>query len=159
MFCDETLDAIEPMTAGDLTPSDRIAEHLASCPRCRAALGAAETLERMLQARPVPRPPQQFTARTMARVRRARWRIEQFLDAGFNVALTFVVLGVMVSVWLLVDRSGLTAVTTDALDVLQRGVVALVRRVAPALPLYAAATAVVLGALGLWWWAERDAAI
>ena len=159
MFCDEALDAIEPIAAGDLTPGGRIAEHLASCPNCRAALDAAERVERLLQARPVPQPPQQFTSRTMARIRRARWRSEQFLDVGFNVAIAFVVLGVIASVWLLMDRSGLTAVTTDALDVLQGGLVTLARRVTPALPLYAAATAVVLGALGLWWWAERDAAL
>jgi hypothetical protein len=34
--------------------------------------------------------------------------------------------------------------------------VAFVRRVAPSLPLYAGAAALLVSALGLWWWAERD---
>jgi hypothetical protein len=37
--------------------------------------------------------------------------------------------------------------------------VSLARRVAPSLPLYGAATALVLSALAIWWWAERDAAL
>ena len=39
------------------------------------------------------------------------------------------------------------------------GFVALARRVAPALPLYAGAAALLVSALGIWWWAERDAAL
>ena len=159
MFCDETLDAIEAIAAGELAPEGRIARHLASCRDCAAALESARWIEKMLQARPVPRPSEQFTIRTMARIRRARWRSDQFLDAGFNIAIALVVLGVVASVWLVLDRSGLTAVSTDVLDLIESGGVMLARRVAPALPVYGAATALVLTALGIWWWAERDAAL
>src|SRR5580700_9680454 len=107
MFCDETLDAVEAIAAGELRPEGRIARHLQSCRQCAAALESARRIETMLQRRPVPKPSQQFTIRTLARIRRARWRSDQFLDTGFNVAVTVVALGVIATVWLLVDRSGL----------------------------------------------------
>ena len=39
------------------------------------------------------------------------------------------------------------------------GFVSLARRVAPAVPLYAGAAALLVSALGIWWWAERDAVL
>jgi len=155
MFCDETLDAVEAIAAGEVTPAGRIAQHLASCRQCAAALESARRIETMLRARPVPRPPQQFTIRTMARIRRARWRSDQFLDAGFNVAVALVTLGVIATVWLLVDRSGVTAVSSDLLTLIAGGAVTLAHRIAPAISLYLAAAALVLSALTIWWWAER----
>jgi predicted anti-sigma-YlaC factor YlaD len=155
MFCDETLDAVEAIAAGELTPEGRIAQHLGSCRQCAAALESARRIETMLQARPVPRPPQQFTIRTMARIRRARWRSDQFLDAGFNVAVALVTLGVIATVWLLIDRSGVTAVSSDLLILIEGGAVTLAHRIAPAISLYLAAAALVLTALTIWWWAER----
>ena len=159
MFCDETLDAIEAIAASELTPDGRIAAHLTLCRNCAAALDSARRIERMLKARPVPRPPQQFTMRTMARIRRARWRSDQFLDAGFNVAIALIVVGVIVSVWMVFNRSGLTAVSTDVVGLAESGATAFARRVAPSLPIYGAATALVLTALGIWWWAERGTAL
>ena len=90
-------------------------------------------------------------------MRRARWRSEQFLDVGFNVAIAAVVLAVIVGVWMLLNRSGLVAVSNDVVDLFGSGLVAFARRVAPSLPLYAGATALLATALGIWWWAERDA--
>ena len=155
MFCDETLDAVEAIASGEVAPEGRIAQHLRSCRQCAAALESARRLETMLQARPVPRPPQQFTNRTMARIRRARWRNDQFLDAGFNLAIALVTVGVIAAVWLLVDRSGVTAVSSDLLTLIEGGAVTLAHRVAPAVSLYAAAGALVVTALTIWWWAER----
>jgi anti-sigma factor RsiW len=159
MFCDEALDAIEAIAADELTPDGRVAAHLSSCPNCAAALVSARALEQMLQRRAVPSTPAQFTSRTMARVRRARWRNDQFLDVGFNVAVGLVVLAVVGGVWLLLNRSGLVAVSNDAVDLLGSGLVSFFRRVTPSLPLYAGATAVLATALAIWWWAERDAAL
>ena len=157
MLCDEVLGVIEPIAAGELTSDDRIAPHLLSCPHCAAALEDARQLERMLQTRPVPRAPAQFTSRTMARVRRARWRTEQVLDLGFNVTIGLVLLAILGGVWLLMHRSGLVAVSNDAVGLLGTGLVTLARRVAPTVPLYAGATALLVTAVGIWWWAERDA--
>jgi roadblock/LC7 domain-containing protein len=157
MYCDEALDAVEAVAAGEVTPDGRLADHYATCPNCAAALDDARMLDRMLQNRPVPKPSAQFTTRAMTRVRRARWRSDQVLDIGFNVAVAGVVMAIVAAVWMLVRRSGLTAVSNDALDVMTRGLVTLVHRIGPSLPLYAAATALLATALGLWWWAERDA--
>jgi anti-sigma factor RsiW len=159
MFCDEALDAIEPVATGDLTPDGRVAEHLASCPNCGAALERARQLERSLRARAAPPAPPQFTSRTLARLRRARWRSDQFLDVGFNVAIVGVIVAVMAGVWMLLHRSGLDAVSNDAVDLFGSGLVAFVRRVAPSVPLYGGAAALLVSALGIWWWAERDAAL
>ena len=158
MFCDEALDAVEPIAAGDVTPDGRIAEHLATCPNCAAALDSARKLERMLERRPVPALPPQFTTRTLARVRRARWRSDQWLDAGFNVAIGAIVLGVVAGVWMLLNRTGLSAISTDVVGLFGTLVVAFARRVGPSVPLYAGATALLASALVVWWWAERDTA-
>jgi predicted anti-sigma-YlaC factor YlaD len=159
MFCDEALDAVEAIAAGDLTPDGRVAEHLVSCPNCAAALLSARQLERLLQRRGVPQPSLQFTPRTLARVHRARWRSDQFLDVGFNIAIILVVVAVVGGVWMLLNRTGLAAVSTDAVDLFGSVLVTLVRRVVPSLPLYAGAAALLASALAIWWWAEHDAAM
>jgi predicted anti-sigma-YlaC factor YlaD len=156
MFCDESLEAIEPIAAGDLKPDARIAAHLASCAGCRAALDRARQIEGMLTARAVPMPPSQFTSRTLARIRRDRWRRDQFLDAGFNVAVASLVLAAIGSVWLAMNRSGIVTVSNDAVVLIETFIVAIVGRVAPQLPLYAAATALLAVTVGVWWWVERD---
>jgi anti-sigma factor RsiW len=159
MFCDEALDSVEAIAAGELTPDGRVAAHLVSCPNCAAALDAARRLERLLQARPVPRAPVQFTSRTMTRIRRARWRSDQFLDLAFNLAIGVIVLAIIGGVLILMHRTGLTAVTNDLIDLFSTGFVALAHKLGPSVPLYGAATALLAGALGIWWWAERGTAV
>src|ERR1019366_3481061 len=116
MFCDEALDAVEAIAANDLAPDGRVAEHLASCPSGAAALVSARALEQLLKRRPVPAAPPQFTSRTLTRVRRARWRSDQFLDLGFNVAIGAIVIAVVAGVWMLLNRSGLAAMSNDAVN-------------------------------------------
>jgi roadblock/LC7 domain-containing protein len=157
MYCDEALDAVEAVAAGEVTPDGRLADHYATCPDCSTALASARELERLLHVRPAPKPSTQFTARTMTRVRRARWKSEQVLDVGFNVAIAVVVLAIAAGVWMLVDRTGVTSVSSEALDMMGRGFVSFAQRVAPSVPVYAGATALLVTALGIWWWAERDA--
>jgi anti-sigma factor RsiW len=159
MFCDEALDTVEAVAAGELVPDGRVASHLATCPHCALALDRARQLEASLRHREVPAAPAQFTSRTLAKIRRARWRSDQFLDAGFNVAIGLVAIAVLGGVWMLMHRSGLTAVSSDAINVFGSGFVSLVQRVAPSLPLYAGAAALLVSAIGIWWWAERDAAL
>jgi anti-sigma factor RsiW len=159
MFCDEALDCVEAIAAGDLTPDGRVASHLATCPNCAFALERARQLEASLRSRTAPVAPAQFTTRTLARIRRARWRNDQFLDVGFNVAIGLIVMSALAGVWMLLHRTGLASVSGDAVNVFGSGFVSLVRRVAPAVPLYAGAAALLVSALGIWWWAERDAAL
>jgi anti-sigma factor RsiW len=157
MFCDEALDSVEAIAAGETTPDGRVADHLASCPNCAAALTRARELEQLLRRRAAPQAPPQFTPRTLARVRRARWRTEQFLDAGFNVAIGLVVFALVAGVWIVLNRSGLVSVSSDAVDLFGAVFLAFARRVGPSLPLYAGATLLLVTALAIWWWAERDA--
>jgi anti-sigma factor RsiW len=155
MFCDEALDSVEAIAAGELHAEGRLADHYATCPNCAAALTRARELENLLQHRLSPRPSPQFTTRTMARVRRARWRSDQVLDVSFNLAITVVVVAVVVGAWMVLNRSGLVAVSNDAMDMFGRGLSTFTQRIAPSLPLYAGATALLVTALGIWWWAER----
>jgi anti-sigma factor RsiW len=154
--CDEVLESIEPIAAGDLTPDDRTTAHLAACARCAGTLEDARRLEHLLRSRPTHNAPAQFTTHTLARIRRDRWRREQFLDTGFNAAIALVVLGAVVAVWMAMDRSGLAAVSGDIFDLFGAQLVAIARQIAPSLPLYAGAVALVATALAIWWWAERD---
>ena len=57
---------------------------------------------------------------------------------------------------MLFDRTGLAAVSNDAIDLFGSGLVTFARRVAPSLPLYAGAAGLLATALAIWWWAERD---
>ena len=159
MFCDEVLDAVEPIAAGELTLSARVAEHLASCRGCAGALDSARRLDALLRGRAAPAPPAHFSSRVMGRLRRARWRSEQMLDWVFNIVLVAAGAVVVVSVWVVMRRSGLATVSSDAIELLGPGMAMFARRISPSLPLYAAATALLGTALGVWWWAERDAAL
>jgi len=156
MLCDEVLEAIEPIAAGDLTPDQTVAAHLASCASCRAALDRARDIERMLQARAAPAAPPHFTSRTLARIRRDEWRRDQLLDAGFNTAVATLVLAAVAGVWLVMHQSGIVTVSNDAVGLIEMFIVVVARRIAPELPLYAAATALLAVTVGVWWWAERD---
>ena len=159
MFCDEALDSVEAIAAGEVMPDGRVAAHLATCPNCALALERARQVEASLRHRDVPAAPAQFTSRTLARIRRARWRSDQFLDLGFNAAIGALVAAVLVGIWMLLHRSGLASVSGEAVNVFGSGFVSLAKRVAPSLPLYAGAAALLVSALAVWWWAERDAAL
>ncbi len=159
MFCDEALNSVEAIAAGELAAEGRIAEHLSTCADCAAALESAKRLDLMLRGRAAPTAPPQFTARTLARVRRARWRSEQVVDAGFNAAVGLIAAGVVAAIWMLAHRTGMAVVTGDAVDLFARGLAAFAHRIGPSLPLYLGATALVGTALGIWWWAERDATL
>ena len=156
MYCDEALEAVDYVASGELALDGRLAEHYESCPNCAAALDRARALERLLQTREAPRAPAQFTARTMTRVRRVRWRAEQFLDVGFNIAMVVLVLSIVGGAWMVLDKSGLAAVSNDAMNLMSGAIVTFAQRAAPSLPLYLGATALLLTALGIWWWAERE---
>jgi anti-sigma factor RsiW len=159
MFCDEVLETIELIAAGELTASAPVAEHLASCNGCGAALAAARRVDALLRSRVAPAPPANFSSRVMNRLRLARWRGEQLLDWGFNIALVTAGVLVVLGLWMVMRQSGLVIVSSDAVQMFESGMTLLARRISPSLPLYSAATAVLGTALAIWWWAERDAAL
>jgi anti-sigma factor RsiW len=159
MFCDEVLETIELIAAGELTPSARVAHHLASCAGCAGALAAARRVDALLRSRAAPAAPAHFSSRVMNRMRRTRWRSEQLIDWGFNFALVTVGGLVVFGLWIVLRRSGLAAVSSDAMELLGPGMAQFARRISPSLPLYAAATGLLGTALAVWWWAERDTGI
>ena len=156
MFCDEVLERVEAIAAGEEAIDARLASHLGTCPGCAAALDEATRLEQLLTTRPVPQPPPQFVARTLTRIRRERWRREQFFDTAFNVSLGLALLTLVGAIWMMVDRSGFAALTSSAWAPVRQQSAELGARLAPSLGLYAAAVGLVGGVLALWWWAERD---
>src|SRR5262245_15869251 len=140
MFCDEVLELVEPIAAGDMTADDRVTGHLASCANCAAALADARQLEQLLRHRVVPAPSPQFTTRIMGRLRRDRWRREQFLDRGFNVVVGLLVVAVLVALWVVLSRSGLGAMSRDAFNLVNTAAFdAVRRRLTSSLPLYVGA--------------------
>jgi anti-sigma factor RsiW len=159
MTCDDVQNAIELIAAGEMTPDTQMTSHLATCRSCASALETAQRIDGLLRQRPVPAPPAQFTARTMASIRRARWRNEQMIDWGFNAALALFALTIVAGIWVVFSRSGFTFAGNDALQLFGAGMRTFVQRVSPSLPVYALATVLLLTALGIWWWAERDAPI
>jgi anti-sigma factor RsiW len=157
MTCEGVLNVVELIAAGELKPDGPTAAHLTTCASCASALEAARRIDALLRQRPVATPPPQFTARTMARIRRARWRNEQMIDWTFNAALVLVALTIALGIWLVASRSGFTFVGNDAVQLFGAGMRTFIQRVAPSVPIYALATFMLATALGIWWWAERDA--
>ena len=157
MFCDEVLELVDAIAAGDLTADARVMAHVQSCAGCAAALAAARRVDDLLKQRTSPAAPPQFTTRIMGRIRRDRWRSDQFLDLGFNLIVAVVVLFTLGGLWILLSQTGMGGISQDAARVLGSAASDLLHRAAPSLPLYLAASAIVAMALGVWWWAERDA--
>jgi anti-sigma factor RsiW len=155
MTCDAVRGILEELAAGEASASPEVASHLAGCPACSAEMMLATRIEQALSTSPRPAAPQGFADAVMRRVRRDRWRSEQFLDIGFNVAVAVSLLLVVGGVWLLLNLTGLAAVTTGAVRVLAGGFRELTGRIAPSLSIYFSALAVALTAGAIWWWTER----
>jgi len=147
-------DRIEALAEGD-APTAEEAAHLQACAACAARLALARRIDRALAARPAPPAPPTFTAAVLARIHRERWRAEQALDLGFNVAIGAGLLIIVAGVIGLVYASGLSAVSSDVVALVSGAFSQVAAGMAPALPAYLAATALVTTALAIWWWAER----
>jgi hypothetical protein len=151
--CEDLDDLIEEVAAGEPVPPDAEA-HLAGCATCEARVDLARAVDRLLLAREVPAPPERFTLQVMRRVSQERWRLEQFVDAGFNVAIaagTLVVLAGVAGVlwsfgWFSLDTAALTAATT--------ALAPWATRLASEAQTLGVAAVLLSSALALWWWVE-----
>jgi anti-sigma factor RsiW len=157
--CEYLVPLVEPIAAGDLAPDARVAAHLAACPRCGASLELARRIEQAMKARVAPQAPPQFTSHALARIRRDRWQREQWLDAGFNAAVILLGVGITAAAVLIFYTTGFDAIGNALIELVASAAAQLARQVAPSLPLYGAATALVATALGIWWWTERDMSV
>jgi hypothetical protein len=100
-------------------------------------------------------PSPQFVVRTLGRIRRVGWRREQMLDIAFNVTIALVGIATAGLLWYFVDASGLTALGNGSITILGAQLSGVARSVAPSLPGYLAAAALIGAVLVAWWWAER----
>ena len=155
MTCTEFDAVIELVAAGEIEPDAGTRAHLQSCAACGRALALARRIDAVLAAQPAPDLPPAFTAALMARVRRERWRSEQYLDTAFNVAVGLAIAVGVGGLVMVATASGLAVVSADLVRVFLSASVSALATIAPALPAYALASAVVVSGLLAWWWAER----
>ena len=155
MVCTHLDELIEPIAAGDMVPDADARAHLASCAPCAHALELARQIDGVLAAQPVPDLGPAFTSRLMVRLRRERWRSEQYLDVAFNIAVALAVATTVGGLVMVLAASGLTTVSADLTGLFVSGVAEVLSAVTPALPVYAVAAAVFVSGMAIWWWAER----
>ena len=154
MTCSDLDERIEAIAEGDpVSPGERA--HLETCPQCGHAVALAAAVHRTLGRQPDPAPPPRLAASILAAVRRERWRSEQYLDLAFNICVGLAVLAGLVGLWAVLSASGMAAVSADLVRLFASSAVAAVTRATPELPLYAAAIALVITGLTVWWWVER----
>jgi anti-sigma factor RsiW len=153
-MCDDLQELIEAVAMGEVAPDEATRAHLASCPRCAAAVAEAAAVHRMLSATRQPEAPPEFVRAVTARVRKARWRSEQTLDAAFNVAVGLAVAAGLGALYVVLALSGMTAVGADVVTLFVSGLRTAAESALPQLPLYGVATLLFVSAFGIWWWAE-----
>lgn len=153
MRCDDLDDLIEALAEGDPVSAEAGA-HVAGCARCQARVELARALDRLLIVREVPAPSGTFTLQVMRRVSQERWRLEQVVDTGFNLAIAaglVVVVGSLAGLfwslgWFSIDVAAVSAATTTMAPWAAQ-------LVGDAQTLVIAA-ALLSSALALWWWVE-----
>lgn len=154
MTCREVLEQIEAIAAGDQLLDAATRAHIESCPGCAAALAAARRIEEFLAARPVIPPPAKFTSTVLFRIRRERWRSEERVDRLFNLAMVFAAIVVLTGAGFLFNMGAAIDVAATASRLLSLAGEEALRRAAPSLGTYLAAMALLVSALGMWWWAD-----
>src|SRR5215213_543453 len=114
MSCNELLELIEPLAAGDVHPDAAVRAHLESCVTCAAALASAQRLEAGLKAMEIPPAPASFTGAVLQRIRKDRWQSEQNVDRLFNLAIAAAVLLMAGGLAAMLNVDGVLRVTASA---------------------------------------------
>ena len=154
MNCAEVIDRIEAVASGDQRLEGELQVHIETCPSCAAALATARRIDAYLAARPAPVPPANFTASVRNRIRGERWRSEERVDRLFNVAIACAALLLVAGAGFLLNIGAVLEVAANASGLLSTAGEEALRRAAPAVGSYVAGTALLLTALGMWWWAD-----
>ncbi|MDP1569823.1 MAG: hypothetical protein Q8L86_07450 [Vicinamibacterales bacterium] len=155
MTCDQINLRIDAVLDGDEAWTSDARAHLDTCSRCQSRVALAQGINRWLPQLPVDTPPATFTSGVMARVRRERWRAEQALDAGFNVAIAAGLLLIVAGVAGLAWSSGLIVVGADVVALMREAIAVTGAEIAPQLPTYSVAALLLTMGLGVWWWTEH----
>lgn len=151
--CEQLDDVIEALAEGDELGAETAA-HLAGCVRCQSRVELARELDRLLLSRETPAPPSGFTAAVLRRVRHERWRAEQVVDVGFNLAVTAGVLVILSGVAGLLWSLGWLSVDVAALSAAALALAPWTSGLADQAETLALAAILLSSALALWWWVE-----
>jgi hypothetical protein len=92
-------------------------------------------------------------------VQHDRWRAEQVLDIGFNVAIAAGVLLILAGIAGLAWVSGFIAIGADMTALVAGGAGAVMARLAPDMPTVTLALLLLTTAVAVWWWAESDVSV
>lgn len=158
MNCLDLDPLVESIADGTITLSQDARQHLEACPACRQRLSEAQAIEQLLATREVMLPPPSFTAAVMARVGHDRWRTEQVVDIGFNLAIAAGILFVLAGAVGLAWAIGTLSFTIDADELLRVAADAFAPRLMSQIQAVALAAALLTTALALWWWTEAGSA-
>lgn len=158
MNCHDLDALIEAIADGSHVPDAAQAAHLATCAICQARLDQARGIEQWLSSREVVAPSAAFTGMVMARVGQERWKTERAVDLGFNLAMAAGVLVILAGGAGLAWSLGFLTISVDLEAVWQALGSEVAGRFLSQVQTVAMAAVLLTMALGLWWWAEGDAA-
>jgi len=156
MACDWLDDAIEAVAGGERALTAVEQAHVIGCDGCTRSLELARAIHATLGAIGEPRVPADFTSAVMMRIGEGRWQIERAVDLGFNLALAAGAVIIVSSLLGLAWASGLLSVTIElgpAMDLIRETVTT---RFPAAEQTFVLAVALLVMAVGLWWWSESD---
>lgn len=152
--CDDVDAVVDEVVAGAPWPDD-LATHVEACPICQGRVALARRIEHVLSTWPSPVPPPGFAARVAAVARRDAWAQEVVIDWGFNLAVAgcvaLILGGAVAGVWMISAAAPMAESTRVATDILA----AAVERARGQATIGVTAMALLLTALGGWWWAEQ----
>ncbi len=154
MSCEEVLNQVEAIAAGDVTAGVATRQHLESCPSCAAALATATRVEALLSSRPVIEAPPRFASAVQHRISRERWLVEQRVDNIFNVGIAAAAVLFVAGLLFLLRASAVLDAAGQLSALLAGFGTQAVQAAAPSLATYVAATGLFLSGLAMWWWAE-----
>ena len=155
MTCVEANTFIEAAAVGDAVPEE-VRAHVASCRGCAARLALAQRIEHALAHRPVAPVPDDFTDALMMRIRRERWRAEQVIDVGFNIAALFGILLIVGGAAGLLWRAGAIQLSGEMATMLFGASRAVALRAVADVRVIMVSVLLLSTAAGLWWWAEEE---
>ena len=155
MTCDDVLQIVEAIAAGDVEVDSVLRAHFETCPRCASTLASARRLETMLAARPKPKAPDGFTQAVLARIRQEQWQSEERVDRVFNVAIVIALLLVVGSVLALTNVDAALGAAGAVWGMVASASGQAVSAAAPVVLTYVAAIGLLMSALVMWWWADR----
>ena len=155
MTCDDVLEIVEAIAAGDVEVDSALRAHFETCPRCASTLASARRLETLLVARAKPKAPDGFTQAVLARIRQEQWQSEERVDRLFNVGIVIALLLVVGSVVALTNVDAALGAAGTVWGMVTSASGQAVSAAAPVFLTYVAAIGLLMSALVMWWWADR----